>query len=683
MDTRSNNGTRIDSLAHHETANHAKAFAILVTSLSALGVVINGTAMVILQCNKRCRGANLFHSLLKVLAVSDMFVVLGCGTLYGLPKVWGSFYRVAYPVLVPWVMPLTHVAVMVSVYCTVLLSFERYIRICYLCQLKDCTLITAKKFRYYLLVLAVFPALFYLPKFFEIRYVAVEKTFYGLANCSGLTSLQHLNLTSASGDPSVMVDRRDPEVPFADTEEDLLDQLVEMINKMVMENREAGPAADLGDQEGGGVQKFSLPQDNVVYEYVDDMSFLSDPNSPVWALQCWRNLLMEKNRTATATATATTTTTTPVPVGTAAQDWGASGEAFQNISHTLTFYELHPTALRKNATYYKVYSVFLNTLFSAIIPVASLYFFNVSTIVCLRKQFHNQLYLSALGRKSSGRPVAAAADDDDRGAAGQVAGHGAAAWLAAAATSCCRRPTPSPRSEPATLAATASALAADEDDLVGDPADVPPSRALCMACCEDRTPRRSSGPEVFPLVQRPPPQGEADYGKILDARRREPDGRGFECTVSCVSYPSLGAASDLLQRPASKASDRVFEADDAAAANRSPDEIVVLRDNASEAECPDLGNDSGRSSLQQNFREDQSKNEGERRLTRISISIVWLFLFCHMWKLIPTMYEAVACFESDVALVTSWPRWVVVVHDVSHALITANSAVNFLVYVFS
>ena len=29
----------------------------------------------------------------------------------------------------------------------------------------------------------------------------------------------------------------------------------------------------------------------------------------------------------------------------------------------------------------------------------------------------------------------------------------------------------------------------------------------------------------------------------------------------------------------------------------------------------------------------------ESRLTRISICIVWLFILCHVWKLIPTVYE--------------------------------------------
>ena len=31
----------------------------------------------------------------------------------------------------------------------------------------------------------------------------------------------------------------------------------------------------------------------------------------------------------------------------------------------------------------------------------------------------------------------------------------------------------------------------------------------------------------------------------------------------------------------------------------------------------------------------------ENRLTRISLSIVWLFIICHVWKLIPTIYELI------------------------------------------
>ena len=69
----------------------------------------------------------------------------------------------------------------------------------------------------------------------------------------------------------------------------------------------------------------------------------------------------------------------------------------------------------------------------------------------------------------------------------------------------------------------------------------------------------------------------------------------------------------------------------------------------------------------------------ENRLTRISLSIVSLFILCHVWRLIPTAYEAL--YSSDGTVLTEWPFWLMHVHDLSHTLIVFNSAVNFLLYV--
>ena len=41
------------------------------------------------------------------------------------------------------------------------------------------------------------------------------------------------------------------------------------------------------------------------------------------------------------------------------------------------------------------------------------------------------------------------------------------------------------------------------------------------------------------------------------------------------------------------------------------------------------------------------------RLTRISLCIVWLFMFCHVWKLVPTIYELV--HAGDDASLRRWP----------------------------
>ena len=65
---------------------------------------------------------------------------------------------------------------------------------------------------------------------------------------------------------------------------------------------------------------------------------------------------------------------------------------------------------------------------------------------------------------------------------------------------------------------------------------------------------------------------------------------------------------------------------------------------------------------------------GEARLTRIALAIVWLFIFCHAWRLIPTIYEAL--YPGD----DQWPTWILHVHGISHSFIVFNSAVNFLLY---
>ena len=64
----------------------------------------------------------------------------------------------------------------------------------------------------------------------------------------------------------------------------------------------------------------------------------------------------------------------------------------------------------------------------------------------------------------------------------------------------------------------------------------------------------------------------------------------------------------------------------------------------------------------------------ENRLTRISLCIVWIFLFCHIWKLIPTFYEVFYGSED-------FPQWLNYISNISHAFIVLNSSVNFLIYV--
>jgi len=76
----------------------------------------------------------------------------------------------------------------------------------------------------------------------------------------------------------------------------------------------------------------------------------------------------------------------------------------------------------------------------------------------------------------------------------------------------------------------------------------------------------------------------------------------------------------------------------------------------------------------------EHSNAQEQRLARISTSIVWLFILCHVWRMIPTIYE---CLNSDNGLeVAVWPTALDVIEHISHSLILTNSAINFLIYVF-
>jgi hypothetical protein len=82
-----------------------------------------------------------------------------------------------------------------------------------------------------------------------------------------------------------------------------------------------------------------------------------------------------------------------------------------------------------------------------------------------------------------------------------------------------------------------------------------------------------------------------------------------------------------------------------------------------------------------NIAPDQNKTKisVENRLTRISLGIVYLFIVCHIWRLIPTVYEAL--FSKDGTVISEWPKWLFHVYHLSHTLIVFNSAVNFILYV--
>ena len=63
----------------------------------------------------------------------------------------------------------------------------------------------------------------------------------------------------------------------------------------------------------------------------------------------------------------------------------------------------------------------------------------------------------------------------------------------------------------------------------------------------------------------------------------------------------------------------------------------------------------------------------EARLTRIALGIVSLYLLCHIWRLVPTIYELIYGSED-------FPNWIEHMTGFSHNMIVLNSAINFLLY---
>eukprot|EP00093_Oithona_nana_P012695 12695.XXX_117927_118591_1 [CDS] Oithona nana genome sequencing. len=99
----------------------SQIYDVVMIAMTILGVVVNITAIIILQRKNRC---SMFHSLLKILAAYDLIVIVGCTTLY------------------------------------------------------------AENFKFYVLAFTLGPLLFYLPKFFEIRTETTLQAYTKTLNCT-------------------------------------------------------------------------------------------------------------------------------------------------------------------------------------------------------------------------------------------------------------------------------------------------------------------------------------------------------------------------------------------------------------------------------------------------------------------------------------------------------------------
>ena len=68
--------------------------------------------------------------------------------LHGLPGISAKYKAIIQPMIAPYLLPLAQISLMMSVYLAVVMAFERYIRICFICQLRPTRLLTEKNLRY-------------------------------------------------------------------------------------------------------------------------------------------------------------------------------------------------------------------------------------------------------------------------------------------------------------------------------------------------------------------------------------------------------------------------------------------------------------------------------------------------------------------------------------------------------
>lgn len=112
---------------------------------------------------------------MKNLVISDIFVALFCGSIWGIPRGQDYYSRFIFPFIAPYLITLSHINVLCSNLFTGLLGFERFIRLRYTCNFRNKNWLTNKNINYYRAGIIIFATLFYLPKFFEIRAIEQQK----------------------------------------------------------------------------------------------------------------------------------------------------------------------------------------------------------------------------------------------------------------------------------------------------------------------------------------------------------------------------------------------------------------------------------------------------------------------------------------------------------------------------
>ncbi|TRY77986.1 hypothetical protein TCAL_14009 [Tigriopus californicus] len=625
-------------------------YVILVTALA--GIVINVGAFVLIS-KKRSR--SMFHHLLKILMVYDCVVVICCMLKFALPFIWKTWYRDVRRYILPWLLPGMHIAVMSSVYSTVLISFERFIRICYYCQLQFTTILTEENIKYYKTFVVIFPVVFYIPKFFEIRthpqtipaqvidcgqYMTLAGQFqnplmkdfmldqfepdqiskiqelaqdcvllnYGPQNSTLISSLSPTTTESRLSRWGVLEN-------FVQNNRDIQSLLGQELSQL-RGKRHASQKSETAPrtlQQSINDEEASLSQSKQAFDEPENRTRLTLQEKKAVV----RYLMLQRQK----------------------------AKAIQNVTvPERTKYSIEPTSLRMNKYYYRIYYVFLNTLFASVLPFVLLVYLNIRTALALFKMGE--------GLESSpvlGQPLfTVKMDDGDDGSGAHmnntcvtILNHDGGRSPQDCYGTDLFTPNDSERRPSRNKGDQETGVTVDEEQ-----------QPLVNYSAERR--KRSS---AQPPATRPITNGQ--HSTLLDSITTVGQNG---CSPSSPSSPNRQKDGKPVVSRAQSKRQKSFRNSISEVLARHSSVLRARRDTNLSSHEPAI-----------------NKNR-EKRMGYISLWIVWLFLFCHIWKLVPTAYEVIMS-KDDIGLeIADWPHWVEIIEKLSHTLITLNSSVNFLIY---
>ncbi|TRY77409.1 hypothetical protein TCAL_08777 [Tigriopus californicus] len=272
------------------------------------------------------------------------------------------------------------------------------------------------------------------------------------------------------------------------------------------------------------------------------------------------------------------------------------------ISRKRKSLEIKPSELRQNALYHHIYCIGLNTVFASLIPLLSLIYLNICTVIALRKMGRDVVDLAFEGQRTPVRTFPEQSSTRQANSEGCVpVSRQPSSQQTPKGLGPLRRMM---RSQGFQKSRSLEALQGHRRPFLSQPDEADFNFAS-----------NSSTDNYILVINSNNSQTSQQASGIQPSQR--PLRRAFKRTASYLTRSGTTVTKSVPHQ-------RSF--------------IASL-----EAKAEDLASRKASSLMRRQ----------ENRLTRISLSIVSLFVLCHIWRLIPTAYEAF--FSVNGTVLNQWP----------------------------